>query len=638
MPYKLNAISGKLDLVNEEQDLTDYVVGPGSSTDNAIARFDGATGVLLQNSGVLIDDSNGITGITSLSADSLTLTTDLAVSEGGSGRSTATAYGVVCGGTTSTAAHQSVASVGTSGQVLTSNGAGALPTWQAGGAGPVLTLGSVPFSDGSALTQDNANLFWDDTNNRLGVGTNSPLDTVHVVGNMDLVHLAAENDDHALEIDCDAAGFGDVKAIDIVYRTGAVAAAEDEECILINIDETLSTGGEVAAIQVLSTTEGSAQKIGLKAGPGIDIIRHETGSFGNMDSALNNAVDVLSELSSGGAGGVSAFENDNDTMTIGDAASFGALEILLDTGASGSGIAPTWEYSTGIGMWATFSPADGTNGFKSTGIAEWDVTDLTGFATGTGGEYLIRITRTRNGLGTNPIVDTVQISSLTEYKWDLNGDITFKSSDIDASQAYKVGGTAILSDSAGTMTLSNVDALDATTSATIAAAVTPPAVFGGLAASHQVNTTTAFPPVSYRDFGSIEMLVRQFDDTGPEYMQGAFQVPSDLDTSGTVTFDIIGSSVTAASSKNVKFTFDFVQVADDGLLTGAYGSAEVWDDQSVSGTQDDQDIISNTETVSNLGWVAGRMVYYRLYRSAATTTNLSGDYSVISFNIRTPRA
>lgn len=35
---------------------TGDVVGPGSSTDNAIARFDGATGKLLQNSTVLLDD------------------------------------------------------------------------------------------------------------------------------------------------------------------------------------------------------------------------------------------------------------------------------------------------------------------------------------------------------------------------------------------------------------------------------------------------------------------------------------------------------------------------------------------------------------------------------------------------------
>ena len=40
--------------------------GPGSSTDNAIARFDGTGGKTLQNSSVLIDDSNNLTGAASV--------------------------------------------------------------------------------------------------------------------------------------------------------------------------------------------------------------------------------------------------------------------------------------------------------------------------------------------------------------------------------------------------------------------------------------------------------------------------------------------------------------------------------------------------------------------------------------------
>ena len=39
------------------------VVGPGSATDNALARFDTTTGKLLQNSGVTCDDSNNLSGI-----------------------------------------------------------------------------------------------------------------------------------------------------------------------------------------------------------------------------------------------------------------------------------------------------------------------------------------------------------------------------------------------------------------------------------------------------------------------------------------------------------------------------------------------------------------------------------------------
>jgi hypothetical protein len=61
------------------------------------------------------------------------------VAGGGTGVTSLTAYAVVCGGTTTTGPVQSVASVGTSGQVLTSNGAGALPTFQtpSGGGGGV---------------------------------------------------------------------------------------------------------------------------------------------------------------------------------------------------------------------------------------------------------------------------------------------------------------------------------------------------------------------------------------------------------------------------------------------------------------------------------------------------------------------
>ena len=55
--------------------------------------------------------------------------TDVPVADGGTGRSTHTEYAVICGGTSTTAAQQSVVSVGTSGQVLTSAGAGALPTF-----------------------------------------------------------------------------------------------------------------------------------------------------------------------------------------------------------------------------------------------------------------------------------------------------------------------------------------------------------------------------------------------------------------------------------------------------------------------------------------------------------------------------
>lgn len=50
----------------------------------------------------------------------------------------------------------------------------------------ILTQGSIPFVDDTGtLTEDNVDFFWDDTNNRLGIGTNTPDTTLTIQGNLD---------------------------------------------------------------------------------------------------------------------------------------------------------------------------------------------------------------------------------------------------------------------------------------------------------------------------------------------------------------------------------------------------------------------------------------------------------------------
>jgi hypothetical protein len=67
--------------------------------------------------------------------NNVNFTTGLTVTNGGTGLTTTTAYGLIAAGTTSTGNFQQVSGTGTSGQVLTSNGAGALPTWQTASSG-----------------------------------------------------------------------------------------------------------------------------------------------------------------------------------------------------------------------------------------------------------------------------------------------------------------------------------------------------------------------------------------------------------------------------------------------------------------------------------------------------------------------
>lgn len=88
------------------------------------------------------------------------LANPLIVSNGGTGNSSLTAYAVVCGGTTGTGALQSIVSVGSSGHVLTSNGASSLPSFQAdpGTNGDVAMRCQVGFM--SSISSSTNYLFW----------------------------------------------------------------------------------------------------------------------------------------------------------------------------------------------------------------------------------------------------------------------------------------------------------------------------------------------------------------------------------------------------------------------------------------------------------------------------------------------
>ena len=174
------------------------VVGPASSTDNAIARFDLATGKLLQNSVVIVGDTGSITGVNALTAESLVvnnnvtlgssnadtlevnsrITTDLepnannAKDIGTSGRNWRDGFfgrnldtvNLSVTGTTSFDGSQ-----GTSGQVLTSAGTGVTPTWTTPTTGTVTSVAALTLgTTGTDLSSTVAN------------GTTTPVITLNV--------------------------------------------------------------------------------------------------------------------------------------------------------------------------------------------------------------------------------------------------------------------------------------------------------------------------------------------------------------------------------------------------------------------------------------------------------------------------
>ena len=99
--------------------------------------------------------TTSITAVGTITTGTWSATT-IAVNKGGTGNTAITAYAVVLGGTTSTGALQTVATLGTAGQVLTSNGAGAVPSWQ-NPAAPSSYTGLVEMWNGNDINSSIGN-------------------------------------------------------------------------------------------------------------------------------------------------------------------------------------------------------------------------------------------------------------------------------------------------------------------------------------------------------------------------------------------------------------------------------------------------------------------------------------------------
>jgi hypothetical protein len=110
--------SAGTDLANSA---TKPVTGPGSSTDNALARWDGTTGLILQNGVGILDDSGNISGLANITSSG-----NLVVSGTVTGVSNLTASGTVQGGTVTATgavngASASITGTATAGQVDVDN-------------------------------------------------------------------------------------------------------------------------------------------------------------------------------------------------------------------------------------------------------------------------------------------------------------------------------------------------------------------------------------------------------------------------------------------------------------------------------------------------------------------------------------
>jgi hypothetical protein len=221
------------------------------------------------NAGVIAPAYGG-TGVANNAANTLTFTGNFSL---GVTLSANTSVTLPTTGTLATLAgsesltNKKLGSLTSNGLVTTSGGDGTLSVTTTLGVGTggtgtttAFTAGSVVFAGASGVyTQDNSQLFWDDTNNRLGVGTASPTNKLHVVGGRTL--LAGNSEIYSLGV-----GFNNTTGV--MYIGASNSATPD----LI-----ISNGGGGELLRVLqagsvafggSTNYGTSGQVLTSAGAG----------------------------------------------------------------------------------------------------------------------------------------------------------------------------------------------------------------------------------------------------------------------------------------------------------------------------------------------------------------------------------
>ena len=137
-----------------------------------------------------------------------------------------------------------------------------------GGAIPVLSSGSVAFSNGTTLVQDNDNFFWNNTLKRLGIGTNTPSATFNLVQSAPATVSGGNGTANVSPFNITGGAGGSTS-----YSTGFVSAGNSGEVLIktgnggnITGTPTYGVGGTAGGVTILAGDGGTGTDIGGNGG------------------------------------------------------------------------------------------------------------------------------------------------------------------------------------------------------------------------------------------------------------------------------------------------------------------------------------------------------------------------------------
>ncbi|MBF31849.1 MAG: hypothetical protein Unbinned1322contig1000_42 [Prokaryotic dsDNA virus sp.] len=231
------------------------------------------------------------------------------------------------------------------------------------------------------------------------------------------------DDTHGVRVENDLAGESGVTSTNLSLEAN-VAGMTNTNLFLIDAQK---VGAEGAGSEVIA----------LHVGNSIDVIKQEAAIAQNSDLSFTDDggfTDVSADFNSS-ASDIEIFSNDNAYIYVSSDFTFSSIEVLLDTAANNT-ITPVFEYSQGGASWGTVSVSDTTSGFQLNGVisftppGDWAVDSVNGSAN----KFWFRIQRTRNGLATPPIEDSIQITPAQTFGWDSQANLSIRT--ISASEGF----------------------------------------------------------------------------------------------------------------------------------------------------------------------------------------------------------
>ena len=235
-----------------------------------------------------------------------------------------------------------------------------------GGISTNLTPGSVVFAgSGGQLSEDNTNLFWDDTNDRLGIGTNAPNHTLDVNGTANVTGNVTVGGDLAVNGNTTLGNDG----ADTVTVNASTMSVPNG----LNID------GNTFYI------ESASDRIGIGTDNPTETVTVKAKVFDSVqyyDSATTTYINDTDEAGKVGGTPYTVLSNSSDLFFVGiSGRKFDT--IYFDLAQAGSGLILSAEYYNGTG-WSPLTITDGTNNLTQDGAitftppSDWAETDVNG--------------------------------------------------------------------------------------------------------------------------------------------------------------------------------------------------------------------------------------------------------------------